>query len=147
MGRGRGGACGLTGGMRRGRGMGRGMGRGIGVGGGRGRFALNPGAITIPGTTSLEPGVPNANQTVIRQQDVNANPEITGRQTTAAVSPLVAVVDSTLCVACGLCFQICPVAAININETAHVDREICTGCGRCVTLCRQGAISLITRKL
>lgn len=54
----------------------------------------------------------------------------------------IAVVDETMCVECGICTDVCPTGAINVNGKAKIDAEKCTGCGACVDECAQGAISL-----
>jgi len=53
-----------------------------------------------------------------------------------------AVVDRTRCTGCGLCGEICPVAAIRVTYVANIDAGRCTGCGTCVQNCPQGAIHL-----
>lgn len=53
-----------------------------------------------------------------------------------------AVVDRTRCTGCGLCGEICPVAAIRVTYVANIDAARCTGCGTCVQNCPQGAIHL-----
>jgi ferredoxin len=53
-----------------------------------------------------------------------------------------AVVDSALCIGCGLCERGCQVRAIKVGDTAVVDEKRCTGCGRCVRECPRGAVAL-----
>ena len=52
----------------------------------------------------------------------------------------VAVVDSTLCVKCGLCKQVCRFDAINDNM--EIISMKCEGCGACTLVCPENAISL-----
>ena len=53
-----------------------------------------------------------------------------------------AVVDTNLCIGCGLCVDGCPNDAISVDEIAEIDRDKCTACGACVEECPQDAISL-----
>jgi len=51
------------------------------------------------------------------------------------------------CLGCGACVEICPVAAIRIeNELAHVGEEWCIGCGVCATRCELDAFGVRYRK-
>jgi ferredoxin len=54
--------------------------------------------------------------------------------------------DLDLCNGCGDCVEICPVAAVEIEDgVAIVDEEWCIGCGLCVTCCRISAAALRPR--
>ena len=55
-----------------------------------------------------------------------------------------AVVDESLCVACGCCVKVCPLSAIQIIKgvTARVDSTKCVGCGKCVRECPASVITL-----
>jgi heterodisulfide reductase subunit A1 len=58
-------------------------------------------------------------------------------------SPGVAVVDLTVCDACGLCLPLCPPAAITLRRDGlHVDALTCTGCRKCVDPCPVGALRM-----
>lgn len=52
------------------------------------------------------------------------------------------VVDPSGCKACGDCVEACPVAAIEVNETAFINEEVCIGCGHCIAVCPQGTIKI-----
>ena len=60
----------------------------------------------------------------------------------ATVSDYRVVVNSDLCVGCGICKDICPAGAISLEEIAVIDSERCTGCGLCLDQCPRGALSL-----
>ncbi len=55
-----------------------------------------------------------------------------------------ALVDQTLCVACGCCMKVCPLQAVKVVKgmMAEVDWNKCVGCGRCVKECPASIISL-----
>ena len=48
-----------------------------------------------------------------------------------------AFVQETLCVACGCCVKVCPMAAIEIYKgiRAEINAQKCVGCGRCLSKC------------
>jgi heterodisulfide reductase subunit A len=53
-------------------------------------------------------------------------------------TPIVATVNPRLCVACGLCVEVCPYGARVLEPgapTAEVIEVLCQGCGACVTAC------------
>ena len=53
-------------------------------------------------------------------------------------------VDTSRCVACGVCRLQCPKEAITIYKGCYamVDSEKCVGCGRCVEECPASVIQL-----
>ncbi|MBS1250822.1 MAG: Caffeyl-CoA reductase-Etf complex subunit CarE [Chloroflexi bacterium] len=52
-------------------------------------------------------------------------------------------VDQSLCEGCGVCEEICPFDAIEINnKISIVIEEACMGCGICVDHCQEGALRL-----
>ncbi len=57
-------------------------------------------------------------------------------------SGYVARVDTTTCIACGLCERTCAFAAIHVQGAAQVNAAACMGCGACVNLCPAGALQL-----
>jgi len=63
-------------------------------------------------------------------------------ETKRNIKKLRAMVDTRVCTGCGICQDVCPVAAISIDTVAQVDQMKCTGCGLCTTECPQGALTL-----
>lgn len=54
-------------------------------------------------------------------------------------------VDQRKCTGCGVCQQVCPFKAIDIDEAkmvALINEALCKGCGVCAASCRSGAIDL-----
>jgi NAD-dependent dihydropyrimidine dehydrogenase PreA subunit len=52
-----------------------------------------------------------------------------------------AYVISEECVACGTCFEECPVEAIQEGEPYVINEEKCTDCGSCFEVCPVEAIA------
>ncbi len=53
-----------------------------------------------------------------------------------------AIVDKSICLACGGCISVCPQDAISwVGNKAEVDRKLCIWCQICVKTCPVGAIS------
>ncbi|HNY25576.1 MAG TPA: 4Fe-4S binding protein [Alphaproteobacteria bacterium] len=51
-------------------------------------------------------------------------------------------IDSTKCIGCGSCSQVCPAAAISKDgKVFKIDPAKCMSCGSCVGQCPVGAIS------
>jgi len=46
------------------------------------------------------------------------------------------------CVACGSCYESCPVDAITMNDVAHIDEKVCIRCYCCHEMCADEAIEL-----
>ncbi len=60
-----------------------------------------------------------------------------------ASSGYVAKIDEGVCLKCGLCLEICPFGAIEMDGSkVAINYDKCMGCGVCVTKCRSGAILL-----
>jgi len=154
MGFGMGGGGGMGRGMGRGGGMGRGMGKGMGRGGGMGMPAPMGMPSTSPaagfplgaGSQSPEQELAALKQQaeMIEQQKQQLNQRITqlerGRKA-------VAVVDLEKCTGCGICVDVCPAGAIEVNQQAVINDEACTGCAACVSECPNEAIILALRKV
>ena len=58
-----------------------------------------------------------------------------------------AVVDESICVACGVCTKACPKGAISIYRGcyAQVEQAQCVGCSMCAKNCPAGCISIQER--
>lgn len=58
-----------------------------------------------------------------------------------------AIVDRQVCVACGVCLNTCPKAAISIYRGcfAQVEETKCVGCGLCAKACPAGCITVKER--
>ncbi len=56
--------------------------------------------------------------------------------------PMIAWADPDMCVGCGVCVDVCPYSARELNEVmgiAEVDAILCTGCGGCIASCPSNA--------
>jgi uncharacterized protein (DUF362 family)/Pyruvate/2-oxoacid:ferredoxin oxidoreductase delta subunit len=51
-------------------------------------------------------------------------------------------INKDKCVACGSCYESCPVNAITMNEVAHIDEKACIRCYCCHEMCGDEAIEL-----
>jgi ferredoxin len=57
-----------------------------------------------------------------------------------------AIVDSALCDACGLCVPLCPPGAIHLRRSGLlIDDAACTGCHKCIAPCPVGALVMAER--
>lgn len=55
--------------------------------------------------------------------------------------------DADICINCGECIQICPMAALTLQENGAVKFESlrCIGCGLCVSVCPTGAVRIVEK--
>ena len=156
---GMGGGRGMGRGMGRGGGMGRGMRRGMGRGGGMGRGMGTAVGFGVGNWPAVEqPASPSESdvdpaQVQVFLQDQAQVLEQQKHQTEQRIRELetgrrsVAVVLSDRCAGCGICVDVCPVNAIEVNGHAVVDPDICTGCTACVSECPNEAIIITQQKV
>lgn len=156
---GMGGGRGMGRGMGRGGGMGRGMGKGMGRGGGMGRGVGMAAPMGMPSTGSTAGLAQGAGVQINPEQELAALKqeaellEQQKRQLNNRIAQLesgrkaVAVVDSEKCTGCGICVDVCPAGAIEVNQHAVVNEEACTGCAACVSECPNEVIIIAQRKI
>lgn len=60
---------------------------------------------------------------------------------------LVAIVRYDRCAGCGICVDVCPADAIEVNQQAVVNAEDCTSCAACVSECPNEAIILVQHEV
>jgi ferredoxin len=53
-----------------------------------------------------------------------------------------AIVEKDTCTSCGVCVDVCPVTAIEMDDIAVIDADTCTDCAACVDECPVSAISM-----
>ncbi len=55
------------------------------------------------------------------------------------------VTDKSKCIKCGMCWLLCPDAAITQNEDGTFEANLfyCKGCGICVRVCPKDAITMV----
>lgn len=54
------------------------------------------------------------------------------------------VIDQELCIACGVCRDVCPDDAVKINAARYeIDYDYCKGCGICAHECTTDAIEMV----
>lgn len=59
----------------------------------------------------------------------------------------VAVIDRSICVACGVCVKTCPKSALSIHRGCYAQvGEKCVGCGLCAKECPAGCITVKERE-
>ena len=158
LGQGGGMGLGMGGGRGMGRGMGKGMGRGGGMGRGMGRGMGTAGSMGMPSTGSAagfleDAGPQNPDQELaelkqqaemLEQQKQQLNQRITKLESGRRA---VAVVDSENCTGCGICVDVCPAGAIEVNGQAVINTDACTGCAVCVSECPNEAIIIAQKEV
>jgi len=143
-------------GMGGGGGMGRGGGMGHGMGMGRGMGMAAP--MGMPSTSpaagspeNVELQSPEQELAALKQQAQMLEQQ--KQQLNQRMSQLesgrkaVAVVDSEKCTGCGICIDVCPVNAIEVNEQAVINADACTGCAACTWECPNEAIVIVQKKV
>ena len=53
-------------------------------------------------------------------------------------------IDKKRCVACGVCENTCPLAAVKVHRGCYavVEEAVCVGCGKCAQYCPAGCIEM-----
>jgi predicted Fe-Mo cluster-binding NifX family protein/ferredoxin len=135
-----------------GMGMGRGMGRSAGKGRGRG-MGRGMGMAGFMGIPSADPAMENTSRNdpaqeltalkqqvqMLEQQRQMLEQRINqiGQQ-----HKIFAMIDPEKCTGCGVCVNVCPAGAIELNKQAIVHEQLCTGCSVCVSHCSIQAITM-----
>jgi len=94
--------------------------------------------LKVPPQLSLE---------VIKKESSNFTIKSDGKTKPIQLFNLTAAVDSTLCISCGRCEEVCSYKAIrnvfkkNEATVAEVVHDACASCSACVSVCPSGAIS------
>jgi ferredoxin len=60
-----------------------------------------------------------------------------------AASGYVAQVDGARCAGCGMCEDVCPFGAVEVDGAATIDWTACMGCGVCAGQCPNEAVTLV----
>lgn len=90
----------------------------------------------VHGPKDIPESVSQASAAASKALEILSQPHLTHE-------PLVAVVNSELCIACRTCESICPYGAVKISENcAEVNELLCEGCGSCTSSCPTGALQL-----
>ena len=51
--------------------------------------------------------------------------------------------DADACIACGICVDVCPRSAIELDDLPEIHEDLCGGCGECVEACPRAALTLV----
>lgn len=129
----------------RGRGLGRG---GRGTGGGRdageARLRRRDGSGRLESAATRTAG---ADVPAISSPAWTAAPVATpARQAQIAVAHAIGVARLTnadACIACGICVDVCPRSAIELDDLPEIHEALCGGCGECVEACPRAALTLV----
>jgi NAD-dependent dihydropyrimidine dehydrogenase PreA subunit len=68
-----------------------------------------------------------------------AQPARTADSNTLSVARLT---DPDACVGCGICVDVCPRSAVELDDLPKIHEDLCGGCGECIEACPRGALTL-----
>ena len=70
--------------------------------------------------------------------------EVSNLKGERALAKRVASIDKKRCVACGVCENTCPLAAVKVHRGCYavVEEAVCVGCGKCAQYCPAGCIEM-----
>lgn len=62
-------------------------------------------------------------------------------------NPYFAQYDPADCISCGACVEICPMAALTMDDNSEIifDQSRCMGCGLCITVCPSESLKLVIK--
>jgi MinD superfamily P-loop ATPase len=120
--------------------MGRGMGDGRNAGGAMLRRRDGSGWLESAATGA---GV-GADVTTASSPTVSVASPARPAQTARAYTPCVArLTDADACTGCGICVDVCPRSAIELDDLPEIHEDLCAGCGECVEACPRDALTLV----
>ena len=86
---------------------------------------------------------------IISQKDLpfSGTIEIQNLKGEQSIAKRMASVDKKRCVACGVCENTCPLAAVKVYHGCYavVEETVCVGCGKCAKSCPAGCIEMKER--
>jgi ferredoxin len=96
---------------------------------------LNAAASGVAGVTAVSSPAPAAAPVA-----ASAQPDQLAGAGVLAVARLT---DPDACIGCGICVDICPRSAIELNDLPTIHEDLCGGCGECIEACPRGALTLV----
>ena len=63
----------------------------------------------------------------------------------AKIEPAISEINEEICIGCGMCVDVCPYGALELDEIRHVmtvNEAVCKGCGGCNATCPSGAATM-----